>query len=251
MPTVNAESTPDDSGGDSAAGPVTAATERVLATASGLDDTALRGPSLCASWTRAHVLAHLARNADALTNLLTWARTGTETFAYPSAESRAGDIEAGAGRSPQELVDDLQASAERFTKAVMEMPDHGWERRVHPRAGGEGEPVPGRRVLWLRLLELELHHVDLDAGYTPADWPDSFVRRALDDTVRAFSRRDDVPSVALAVDGRPTEHLGTDARITVAGPARPVLGWLTGRGGTAELTVDPPDAGLPALPAWS
>ncbi|PSL04057.1 maleylpyruvate isomerase [Haloactinopolyspora alba] len=251
MTSVNAESTPDDSGGDSAAGPVTAATDRVLATAAGLDEAALRGPSLCAPWTRAHVLTHLARNADALVNLLTWARTGTETFAYPSAESRAADIEAGAARPPGELVEDLYTSAERFTKAVMDMPDHGWERRVHPRAGGEGDPVPGRRVLWLRLLELELHHVDLDAGYTPADWPDSFVRRALDDTVRAFGRRDDVPAVAVAVDGRPTEHLGTETRVTVAGPARPMLGWLTGRGGGAELTVDPSDARLPVLPPWS
>ena len=36
---------------------------------------AFRAPSALPGWTRAHVLTHLARNADAMVNLLTWART--------------------------------------------------------------------------------------------------------------------------------------------------------------------------------
>jgi maleylpyruvate isomerase len=33
-------------------------------------------PSALPGWSRAHVLTHVARNADAMINLLTWARTG-------------------------------------------------------------------------------------------------------------------------------------------------------------------------------
>lgn len=248
MPHVNAE-TPSDDSGYPPAGPVTAATERLVATAATLDDQALRAPSLCPGWTRAHVLAHVARNADALTNLLTWARTGRENPMYPSAEARTADIEAGARWSAAELLDDLNASADRFTKAVMDMPDHGWEQAVRLGAAGRGDSVPGRRVLWLRLRELEIHHADLDAGYGPADWPDGFVRRAMDETVRAFGRRDDVPAIAVAADGAAAEPLGTDATVTVSGAAASLLGWLTGRSAGDDLTVDPPQA-LPPLPSW-
>ena len=64
------------------------ATEALLRTADGLDDRAVAGPSLLPGWTRGHVLTHVARNADAMTNLLTWARTGVETPAYASPEAR-------------------------------------------------------------------------------------------------------------------------------------------------------------------
>jgi maleylpyruvate isomerase len=44
----------------------------------------LDGPSLLPGWSRRTVIAHVARNADALCNLLTWARTGVETPMYAS-----------------------------------------------------------------------------------------------------------------------------------------------------------------------
>lgn len=249
VPSDNAEPMPEDSEGTRAAGPVTAATDRLKATAASFDDSALDEPSLCPGWTRAHVLAHVARNADALTRLLTWARTGHEHHMYPSAQARAADIEAGARQPAAELVQDVHESAERFAKAIMEMPDHGWEQVVRPGLAGQGEPIPSRRVLWLRLRELEIHHADLRADYGPADWPDAFVRRALDETIRSFSRRDDVPAFAVSVDGRPAEPLAQDARVTVSGSAPALLAWLCGRSTGADLTVDP--AGhLPILPSW-
>lgn len=250
VPSVNAEPMSHDSGGDSpAAGPVTAATERLIATAATLDDADLTAPSLCPGWTRAHVLTHVARNADALSNLLSWARTGRANPMYPSLEARDADIAAGAGRGIAEIVDDLGESADRFVRAVMEMPDDGWERQVRRGFAATGDPLPGRRVLWLRLRELEVHHVDVDAGYSPGDWPDPFVRRALDETVRAFGRRDDVPALTLEVDGGTVEHVGAEAPVTVGGPPAELLGWLTGRSPGDGLRVQPA-GGLPELPAW-
>ena len=59
--------------------------ERAFGTALGrLVPEDFAGPSLLPGWTRAHVLAHVAGNADALVNLLTWARTGEETPMYAS-----------------------------------------------------------------------------------------------------------------------------------------------------------------------
>ncbi|MFG1700137.1 maleylpyruvate isomerase N-terminal domain-containing protein [Nonomuraea sp. NPDC049309] len=58
---------------------LTAATDRLLATAASLSDADLAAPSLLPGWTRGHVLAHVAQNAGSCLNLLTWARTGVRT----------------------------------------------------------------------------------------------------------------------------------------------------------------------------
>jgi Mycothiol maleylpyruvate isomerase N-terminal domain len=61
----------------------------------GLDDARLREPSRLAGWSRGHVLSHLARNADALVNLLAWARTGVESRMYATPGDREEGINAG------------------------------------------------------------------------------------------------------------------------------------------------------------
>jgi maleylpyruvate isomerase len=230
-------------------GPVSAATERLIRTAETFDADAMRQPSLCTGWTRAHVLSHVARNADALTNLLRWATTGVEMPMYPSAEARTADIDAGAVREPAEIIEDLRAAAERFSAEVAAVPDEAWERQVRMGAAAAGRTIPARRVLWERLKELELHHVDLDAGYTPQHWAPRFVDRALAETVRRFNRRDDVPELTLVIEDT-TERLGSGGETTVTGSSTPMLGWLTGRSAGDGLRVDPPGP-LPALPPWA
>ncbi|WP_211659225.1 maleylpyruvate isomerase family mycothiol-dependent enzyme [Phytoactinopolyspora halophila] len=230
------------------AGPVTAATDRLLATTSTFDAEALTASSLCAGWTRAHVLAHLARNADALTNLLTWARTGTENFMYPSKEQRDADIETGASQPLDDLIDDLKRASDRFASAVTELPAAAWQQEVRMGPGGSGPTIPARRTLWARLQELEVHHVDLDAGYAPDDWPDMFVRRALAETIRGFGQRDDVPDVTLAIDGT-TARIGNGGHVTVKGPPRQILAWLIGRSSGERLETTPAQP-LPRLPQW-
>jgi len=51
------------------------ATQRLLGTARVIAEPDLRQPSLLPGWTRAHVLAHLARSADAMRTLLKVAAT--------------------------------------------------------------------------------------------------------------------------------------------------------------------------------
>jgi len=83
-----------------------------------LDERIARMPSALDGWSRAHVVAHLAANADAVGNLITWARTGVETPMYSSPQQRAEDIEAGSVRSLEDLRDWFDRSADRLAAAM-------------------------------------------------------------------------------------------------------------------------------------
>src|SRR5215467_6634543 len=177
-----------------------AANDRLLATTTGLSDARAREPSRLPGWTRGHVLTHIARNADGMVNLLTWARTGTQTPMYASAESRAADIEAGAGRPAADLSADLRSSAVAFAAAAAAMPGDAWTAQVRML---HGPPFPALGVLDRRLSEVEIHHVDLGADYSPADWPEDFVADALPRVADSFTGRDDAPRCLVWADGAP------------------------------------------------
>ncbi|GLH97619.1 maleylpyruvate isomerase family mycothiol-dependent enzyme [Phytohabitans aurantiacus] len=231
------------------------ATDRLLRTAATLGDAA--GPSSLPGWTRGHVLTHLARNADAYVNLLNWARTGVRTPAYPSAEARAADIEAGAGRPLAEQVEDVRAAATRFAELAADMPASAWAATIEKLGGRE---VPATIVVWDRLREVEVHHVDLDAGYTTADWPDAFSQHLLRELLNGFGKRHDAPTLILRPDElghdlslRPApagDDAGDAAGVpVVAGPSHALAGWLSGRSAGDNLRVIP-DGPLPSVPAW-
>jgi maleylpyruvate isomerase len=238
-------------------GRIAAGTEELRVTAVGLTDDQIREPSLLPGWTRGHVLTHLARNADGLRNLLTWARTGIETPMYPSAQAREADIEAGAGRTAAELAADVVQSAAAFAAEAASMPDEAWATMVRALYGA---PFPGSVILGRRLSEVVIHHSDLGAGYTPGDWPEDFVVGALPRVAAAFAGREGTPSCLLRSEGTPEQQFligpalpGAQApgqpEIIVAGQPRELLGWLTGRSGGAGLTVAAGGA-LPQLPPW-
>src|SRR5260370_5494576 len=87
------------------------ATQRLLDAARVIPEPDLRAPSLLPGWTRAHVLAHLARGADAMRNLLIGARSGQARPAYASAEAREAAIESGATAKTNQRMGDLPDSA--------------------------------------------------------------------------------------------------------------------------------------------
>src|ERR1700722_9188768 len=232
-------------------GRLAAATTRMLATATALSDTQAREPSLLPGWSRGHVLTHIARNADGLGNLLRWARTGTETPMYASAESRTADIGAGAGRPAADLATDVRESAAAFAAEAAEVPNDAWAVQVRAL---NGPPLPAIGVLDRRLSEVEIHHVDLAAGYSPGDWPEDFIAEALPRGAESFAERQDTPhslvrpddstrslSIGLAQSGIPT--------VIVHGQPGDLLAWLTGRGDGTTLTVAD-GITLPELPPW-
>ena len=162
------------------------ATQRLIDVARIITEPDLRAPSLLPGWTRAHVLAHLARGADAMRNLLVEARTGRSRPAYASAEARDADIEADAGRPPRDLTTDLADSAMSFRTVARQLTDDAW--RVPVRILNS-RPFPACELLTRRLVEVELHHCDLGAGYSPGDWPAAFATMLLDMPLR--SQRED------------------------------------------------------------
>ena len=87
------------------------ATQRLLGTARIITDPDLRVPSMLPGWTRGHVLAHLARNADGMRNVLVGVRTGQDRPAYASAEAREAGIQQYADRRATEHAADLAGSA--------------------------------------------------------------------------------------------------------------------------------------------
>jgi maleylpyruvate isomerase len=147
------------------------ATQRLLGTARVTAEPDLRAPSLLPGWTRAHVLAHLARSADAMRNLLIGARAGVDRPAYASAEARAAGIEQGTQLKPADLVADVAGSAMAFRTLTRQLPDEAWQYQVQILGSAR---FPAGQLLTRRLVEVELHHSDLGLGYSPTDWPASF-----------------------------------------------------------------------------
>ena len=216
--------------------------EEHLGTALGrLTDEEFTGPSLLPGWTRAHVLAHLARSADALVNLLTWARTGVETPAYPSDEARDAGIAETAALTPPELRAAVLAATQRLAAAVRELPEEAWSAQVRTR---QGHDLPAAELPWLRAREVWVHSVDLDAGIGFADLPDDVLAAVVDDVFRQWDARDAVPDVALFAGDR---EWGTGA-LAVAGTLPAVTAWITGRSTGADLQADGP---LPTLAPWA
>jgi maleylpyruvate isomerase len=159
------------------------ATDRLLRTVGSLGELDVRAPSQLPGWTRAHVLAHLARNAEALANLLRGARTGTPAAAYASQEARVAAIEEGARRPHKVLLPELIDSAGLFRREAYAVPDTAWDAPTRILAGSE---FPVAEVLVRRLVEVEVHHVDLGAGYEWRDWPETFLHRDLGEPMETY-----------------------------------------------------------------
>jgi maleylpyruvate isomerase len=225
-------------------------TARLLATAAALTDPEVRAPSRLPGWTRGHVLTHLARNADSHVNLLTWARTGVETPQYPSPEAREAGIEAGAARPAAEQVADLRDSAARLDRAVRELPPDAWRAPV----GGLRPPRhPAWYCLVRRLREVGMHHVDLDAGYGPADWTDAFVARELRDCLRTWPRdRSTIGAARFVGPGGETLEEWPDLGDgpAVMGTPADMLAWLTGRSEGDRVRVVTEGRPVPPPPPW-
>ncbi|MEQ3554462.1 maleylpyruvate isomerase family mycothiol-dependent enzyme [Pseudonocardia nematodicida] len=221
-----------------------------------MGDEAFGAPSLLPGWTRAHVLTHVARNADAMINLLNWARTGVETPAYPDRETRDADIEAGAARSPEEIRADVVDSSDRLAAMVATLPQRAWAAEVRV---PQGFTVPAVAVPWSRAREVWIHAVDLDVGASFSDLPIPMRRVLVADVATSLGERPGCPHVVLeetrtgatrefgpgpAVDRTEPADFGV-----VRGRAGDLIAWLLGRPHGPGLR-DADDRVPPALPAW-
>ncbi|MGW2699634.1 maleylpyruvate isomerase family mycothiol-dependent enzyme [Streptomyces sp. NPDC001340] len=213
------------------------ATERLLTAVAKLDNASLAEPSRLPGWTRGHILAHLARNADALVNVL----DGRPMYA--SAEARDADIERDAPRPLDVQLADVRESGDRFQETGAAPAD--WTRTVELR---NGVTDSASRVPFRRWAEVDLHHVDLGTGYELEDLPAEFTEREIEFLTQRFSGNPDVPATRVT-DGTRAWSTGREAaepEITVSGSPADLLGWLAGRREGAALEAT--GGALPKLP---
>jgi maleylpyruvate isomerase len=204
-----------------------------------LTDEELAAPSGLPDWSRAHVVAHLTRNADALVNLLDWARTGVETPMYPSRAVRDAGIAETAALPPAELRAHYAAACGRLAEAMETLPAEAWTAQVRTM---QGHTVPATEVPWMRAKELWVHGVDLRAGLTFADLPADFCTALVDDVHGLFAGREQTPDATIvATDVDRTWGAGA---VTVQGPVAAVAAWLT-RSDASGLTGE-----IPQPPTW-
>ena len=213
------------------------ATERLLTAAAELDNASAAEPSRLPGWSRGHVLAHIARNADALVNVL----AGRPMYA--SGEARDAEIERDAPRPVSAQLTDVRESAEHFQEAGAAPAD--WSRTVELR---NGVTDTASRVPFRRWVEVDLHHVDLGIGYELEDLSEEFTQREIDFLAERFRGHPGVPAFVIEEDGgrRIPSGRREGEPITVTGRRADLLGWLAGRREGSALTTE--GGPLPSLP---
>lgn len=211
-----------------------------------LDEDGFAGPSALPGWTRKHVAAHLATNAEAIGNLVHWAATGERTPMYVSSEQRNADIEAGSRRSGAGLASWFDDSAARLATAMADLTDEQWAAEV---VTAQGRTVPASETPWMRAREVMVHAVDLDAGVAFADLPAGFLVALGDDVVAKRSGAGTGPALEVrTTDGSVCWLVdGSGDRVTVSSDLTEVVAWLAGRPASVATGAGTP---APPLPAW-
>lgn len=169
--------------------------------------------SLLPSWTRGHVLTHIARNADSFVRVLHAAERGEVVGQYQGGvEGRNADIEAGAGRDWDTLVEDVRATAERLEAVFANQAR--WDLAM---TNSMGDRVEHSDIPYRRLREVLIHHADLgDDGFTPESWSAEYVREELRRMEMLYNARK-----PMGTTGLPEEALEA--------PPLQRLCWLLGR----------------------
>jgi maleylpyruvate isomerase len=220
-------------------------TELILEAVVGLDDAGYAAPSTLPSWSRAHVTAHVAANAEALSNLVHWAATGEPTPMYASPEERAAGIERGRALPAAELTAWLRRSADALEAGMDALTEKQWQAQVRT---AQGRTVPATELPWLRSREVCVHGVDLATGVTFADLPADFLTALYDE---AADKRAAAPGPAVTLrapaGGLIWELPGDGEAALVTGELHEIAAYLTGRDASLRAADGSP---APALGAW-
>lgn len=217
-----------------------------------LRDSHFFGASLLPGWTKRHVIAHVAYNAQALRRLAEWASTGVERPMYESTEARNTQIEEGATLSIEELRALHSKSAAALDDAWRDLSDRAWNAHVRMQTGPS---FPATHTIWLRTREVWLHAVDLNSGASFADFPARLVERLLIDVVSAWRGRvsdDTIPNFVLIPTDRSLRlsvgNSDDTNGVTLRGTAVDLARWATGRS-TLGISADS-GSPVPGAPRW-
>jgi len=228
------------------------ASARLLRTVDGFHGDDWRAPSLLPGWTRAHVVAHLALNAAgmarALRGLVADDDEEEARTMYDSDDQRAHDIAELAESDASDVRAHLMAGTTILQETIDAVPDDQWETRVERTPGGRtirAGAFPG-----MRWRELEIHHVDLDAGYARTAWTLDFTEHLLDAMTRRLAPEQ--PFEVKPLDSKRTWVVGDGQSEypvpVVTGPTTDIAWWLTGR--PTPDSVSSSRGELPSIEGW-
>jgi len=227
---------------------ISEATNRLLATVDGLANADWRADTVLPHWTRAHVVAHLALNAEGLAGVLDGLHDGVAVPMYASDVRRDGDIDDLAAADPATIRERLHAGALAFADAVRRVPAERWSGTFERLPGASTMPagvLPG-----MRHREVEIHHADLGAGFSHRDWPAGFVSDLLDTMTvdHAASGQFLVTATDLSRTWQIGDEGGGGTGPEVTGTGADLGLWLVGRERSADLHCVTGD--LPAIGPW-
>jgi maleylpyruvate isomerase len=217
-------------------------TERLRGQFAALPDEALDGPTELPGWNRRYLFSHIAANADALCNLLYWARTGEERRMYASAQARDEGIAAGALLPDVELRARFDSAAAALAADFDAMTDEAWDAKV---ITAQGLTRSASEIPWMRVREVYIHAIDLGTGTTFADLPPEFLAALLDEITVSRSAKGGGPALLVAATdtGGRWDITGSGAPVPVTACLPDLAAYLTGRPSAALPTA-------PVLPPW-
>jgi maleylpyruvate isomerase len=163
-----------------------------------LTDDDFRSPSLLPRYSRAHVVAHLANKTRAHVWVFGGPPVGEVRRLYPDGYDADRAADEGAGRSADDLRTDLTQSFDLLETAWEGLDDELWGRHGIMTAG----PRTMTEIVRHHIRNVEVHHVDLDIGYRPADWPANFVEGELPKRLRVLLDRADHADLLAWLLGR-------------------------------------------------
>lgn len=215
-------------------------TGALVRTVDSLEDADLDSPSSLPGWSRAHLVAHLALNAEGLSRAVEASRRHTSVPQYPSDEARTADIESLAGAGPDDLRSRFLASTTVLGDALASVGADGRDAVLERSPGGTRFTVA--QVPAKRLTEVVLHHVDLDVGRSRHDATALAAATVVDVLVPRLERLGPRRLRATDLDRAWGPAEGPEVR----GRAADLAWWLSGRGSEGLTGAD----GVAALPPW-
>ena len=192
--------------------------QRLLAALDAISDVEMDDwfatPTELPKWTRAHVLAHLALNAESHVHLFAEATRGVQGDQYPGgAKARAQAVFDASALAPHELIN-------RVRKSIYGL-EASWARSDGSAWLGSGKNVVGTvlpiaDLPLFRWREVEVHTSDLGIGITFLHWDPLYVRLDLPRMVMRYTSRLPMGMTALPQEAM---RLSENER----------LAWLMGR----------------------
>lgn len=232
---------------DSALDALRLSDQRAIRTVDSLTDEQWREPSVLPDWSRAHVVAHLALNAEGFARALDAIQDNDTLAIYDSNDARNAAIEKLATADPSQIRDRYFAATTRLRHTFGALTEDQWRQSVHrvPEAPAWSvEALPS-----FRRREVEVHHADLGTTHTALDWPSDFTASLLDLLTRNHAESELTPVFAIkATDLDRTWPVGGYSPV-VSGPAGALAWWLMGRDGNTDLTSE--QGPLPAVGPWA